>query len=178
VVQLATPAELASYLQQDLDTSTANLVLDVASGEFEDAADTKFAASSATTTFEGRGQTVLALPKHPVIAVSQVRVDSVIVASTAYFLVGQNLYRVSGWGGRTWHPQKVEVDYTYGFTSVPDDVKGAVLEMAGAGYGNPAAATREQIDDYAIQYAAGSGGVGLTPNAEKVANRYRFAGFA
>lgn len=175
---LATPAELASYLQQDLDASTANLVLDVASAELEEAADTKFASTEATLVAEGCGQTVIVIPYHPVIAVSQVRIDGVVVSSSDYSLVGQNLYRLTGWGGRTWHPQKVEVDLTYGHTDVPDDVKGAVLEMAAAGYGNPSLTTREQIDDYAVQYAVAAGGVGLTDHARKVANRYRFGGFA
>lgn len=178
MTMLASASELASYLQQDLDTATAELLLTVASAEFETAADTKFASTSTTWVVEGRGQTVLALPKHPVIAVSAVRVDSVTVSASDYALVGQNLYRSTGWGGHTWHPSKVEVDYTYGYTAVPDDVKGAVLEMAGAAYSNPTLVTREQIDDYAVQYASVAAAMALTPAAEKTANHYRFAGIA
>lgn len=177
MVQLATPADLAAYLQQDLDASTANLVLDVASAEFEEAADTKFASTDATLVVEGCGQTVIAIPYHPVIAIVQVRIDGTVVAPSDYALVGQNLYRMTGWGGRTWYPEKVEIDLAYGYTDVPDDAKGAVLEMAAAGYGNPSLTIREQIDDYAVQYAT-STGVGLTAHAAKVAHRYRFGGFS
>lgn len=175
--QLATPSELASYLQQDLDASTANLALTTASGLFELEANTKFASTAATWTVEGCGQAVLAIPHHPLIAVVQVRVDSTVISSSDYALVGQNLYRLTGWGGRLWRPQKVEVDLTYGYTSVPDDVKLAVLDLAAEEYRNPSNAVSEQIDDYMVRYEAGTQ-ILTGPNWRDIAARYRFGGFA
>lgn len=174
---LATAPELASYLQQDLDASTANLALTTASGLFEREANTKFASTAATWVVEGCGQTVLAIPHYPLISITQVRVDSAVISSTDYSLVGQNLYRLAGWGGRLWHPQKVEVDLTYGYTSVPDEVKLAALDIAAGLYQNPTSAVSEQIDDYTVRYEAGTA-ILPGPDWQEIAAKYRFGGFA
>lgn len=176
MTSLATASELASYLQQDLDTSTATLVLSIASAELEAAADTKFSSTSATYTVEGTGQQSIPLPRYPVIAVQSVTVDGVAV--TDYTRIGSNLYRIAGYGGTSPYAATVVVTYTYGYTTVPDDVKGAVLEMAAQAYDNPTRLAREQIDDYVAQSPSGAGGVGLTPYAATVAGRYRIGAVA
>jgi len=134
---------------------------------------------------------VLAIPNSPLISIQQVRIDgTVITAGTDYTQIGNNLYRVIGWGrvlGATvavapymaFPPQLVEVDHTYGYTTVPDAVKGAVLETAATAYANPVAATtREQIDDYAVESAPNIGGLMLTESAAWLAEKYRTGGFA
>jgi hypothetical protein len=175
---LPTASELASYLQQDLDTSTATLVLTLAGATFEKEADTKFSITSTTLVVEGVGQPVIALPRYPVAAVSEVRIDGTVLASTEYVVVGQNLYRLAGWGGRSWHPQKVEIDYTFGYASWPDDARAAVLEIAAQAYQSPDQLIRTQIDDYAEQRSAGAAGLAMTPGAAEVAALYRWGGFA
>jgi hypothetical protein len=190
VSTIATPSELASYLQQDLDLSTATLVLALATARFELEADTKFSVTAATYQVEGRGQPVISLPNTPVVAVTAVRVGGVTLAASDYTLVINNLYRVIGWG-RAWGstmstapyvgfpPQLVEVDFTHGFASAGDDVKGAVLESAAVAYANPnAAAVLEQIDDYTIRTAPDAAGFRLTPAAQLLAAEYRRGGFA
>lgn len=175
--QLATAVELAGYLQQDVDTYSATQALTLASGEFEAAADTKFSSSTATAVFEGRGQPVLALPHHPVIAVVQVRIDGVVIDSTGYKLVGQNLYRVTGWGGRAKYPETVEIDETFGHAAVPDDAKLSVLQLAAGLYAHPdPSVSMEQIDDYVVRYD----GKPILPGEpwQTVAARYRAGGFA
>jgi hypothetical protein len=187
---LATIADLASFLKQDVDNSTATLALAAASTLFETAADTKFSPTTATYQVEGRGQPVISIPHSPLISVQQVRVNGAVLASTEYTLVMNNLYRVVGWG-RIWGstvptapyvgfpPELVEVDHTYGYTTVPDDVKGAVLESAGAMYLNPDITTMvEQIDDYRVEFSRVAGGVQLSPAATLLAERYRMGGFA
>jgi hypothetical protein len=119
-----------------------------------------------------------------------VRVNGTVLASTEYTLVMNNLYRVIGWG-RIWGstvptapyvgfpPELVEVDHTYGYTTVPDDVKGAVLETAGAMYTGPDITTAaEQIDDYRTEMSRLAGGVQLSPAAKELAELYRSGGFA
>jgi hypothetical protein len=190
VSQLATAAELASWLQQDVDTSTANLVLTAASARFELESGTKFSSTAATYQVEGRGQPVISLPRGPVIAVSAVRVAGVTLAASDYTLVISNLYRVIGWG-RIWGstvptapyvgfpPELVEVDYTYGYTTVPDDVKGVVLETAGVAYQSPNPGNiYEGIDDYIVKSAPDAGGIQLSPAAQLLAEYYRSGGFA
>jgi hypothetical protein len=97
-----------------------------------------------------------------------------------YTLVMNNLYRVVGWG-RVWGstsatapyvgfpPDLVEVDYTYGYTTVPD----------GAMYQNPdITVAKESIDDYSVESARAAGGVQLSPAAKVLAEKYRSGGFA
>jgi hypothetical protein len=190
VSQLATASELASYLKQDVDTSTANQALTVASALFETAAATKFSATTSTYQIEGRGQPVISIPREPLISIQAVRVAGVTLSPTDYTPVMNNLYRVIGWG-RIWGatiatapyvgfpPELVEVDYTYGYATVPDDVKGAVLETAGAMYMGPDITTMaEQIDDYRVEMSRGTGGVQLSPAAQALAEKYRSGGFA
>lgn len=176
MTSLATASDLASYLQQDLDTSTATLVLSIASAELEAAADTKFSSTSATYTVEGTGQQSISLPRYPIIAVQSVTVDGVAV--TDYTRIGSNLYRILRFGGTSPYAAAVVVTFTYGYVTVPDDVKSAVLEMAAQAYVNPTLAMREQIDDYSVQRSVSIGGVGLTPRAATVAGRYRIGAVA
>lgn len=169
MVQYATPEDLASYIQSDVDTSTAVLLLELASAEFDQEADTTFTATTATWSEPGTGSRILEVPWRPIIAVTQVRVAGVIV--TDYTRIKQNFYRSAGWG--TWGafpPDLVEIDLTYGYSTVPDEVKGAVLETAAAAYQQPASSVAaESIDDYRVRYNAGTGGVQLTANALKLA---------
>lgn len=176
MVHLATPEDLASYLQQDLDASTANLVLSVVSAAFEAAADTKFTSTTHTYTLQGYGQQEINLPRRPVIAVQSVTVDGLPVGD--YVAIGADLYRLLRWGGTSTYASPVVVTYTYGYTTVPDDVRGAVLESAAAAYSNPQMVVRTQIDDYSEQRAPAAGGINLTPSALATAARYRVGAVA
>lgn len=173
MVQYATEAELASYLQQDVDTATATLVLTVASGQFSLYADTQFASTAVTYQALGTPFMNLALPFRPVIAVQAVRINGVTV--TGYTLIKNTLYRAAGFGTPiNTPPDVVEVDVTHGLIPCPDDVKAAVLEMAAQACSVPVGAViGETIDDYAIRYANASGGVQLTPFARDLAALYR-----
>jgi hypothetical protein len=147
----ATPTELAGFLQQDLDTYTATQALTLASTEFAREADAAFSATTVTWGTDVDGCLLLEPPFRPITAVSQVRVNGAVV--TGWSLRNNRLYRTSGFG---WYysvqPDYVEVDLTYGYTSVPDDVKLAVLEIAAGRYSNPTGVASESIDDYRVQY--------------------------
>lgn len=147
----ATAEELASYLQQDLDAATATQALELASADFARAADTAFAATTATWTVEGGPGTSIEIPYRPVTAVSEVRLNGAVI--TGWTLRHNALYRSAGFG--TWYafpPDELAVDLTYGYTSVPDDVKKAVLEIAAGIYEHPGDAASESIDDYTVRY--------------------------
>lgn len=148
----ATPTELASYLQKDLDTSSATQALTLASADFAGAANTAFESTAVTYQTEGSSGGRLVLPFQPIIAVSAVRVAGVTV--TDYTRIGQIMYRLNRWGGWVFPPALVEVDLTHGYTSVRDDVKLAVLEIAGGIYENPTPTgiASETIDDYSVKY--------------------------
>jgi hypothetical protein len=171
-IQYATPSDLASYLKQDIDTSTATLALQVASQLFVDAAHTRWESNSTTYSQPGTNAYQIVLPNIPVIAVSAVRIAGVTV--TDYTVIAGSVYRRLAFGN-WWRfpPDLVEVDYTYGYTSVPDDVKGAVLETAGAAYMSPdITVASEQIDDYVVKSALRTGGFQLSEAAAALAAYY------
>jgi hypothetical protein len=167
-----TPSELASYLQKDLDASTANLVLTTASGMFSAAADTWWTPTSVTYTRPGTTAGWIRLPFRPITAVTAVRVNS--VAITGFTLIQGVLYRASGFGSSwTDPPDVLEVDLTHGYAAATDDVKAAVLDMAALAYDVPVSAvTRESIDDYSVAFNPAAN-VRLTPSAESLAQMYR-----
>lgn len=173
MAQYATAAELASYLQKDLDTASANQVLTIASARFAREAETAFAATSVTYTDTVYGNTSIDLPYRPVTAVSQVRLNGNVI--TGWTLRAGGLYRSAGFGYlHAWPPDEVAVDLTHGYVTVPDDVKGAVLEMAAQAYEVPVGAiVSESIDDYAVRYATTGGGLQLTTSAAALAAGYR-----
>jgi hypothetical protein len=175
VSQYATASELASFLKQDVDTSTANQALVVASSLFNNAAGTRFESTASVYTIASWGRWYLTLPNTPVIAVTQVAING--VAITDYTRINDRLFRRGGFGvPGVFPPDVLTVTYTYGYAAVPDEVKGAVLETAATAYENPVAATvSEQIDDYVVKSAPNIGGMMLTDSAAAVAASYRFS---
>lgn len=173
MVQYATAEQLASYLQQDVDTATANLVLTMASGSFSQAADTWFAPTTVTYTTLGTTCTRIRLPFRPVNAVSAVRINGVTV--TGWTLVKDSLYREAGFGtSLSTVPDEVEIDLTHGYADASDDVTGAVLETAATAYAVPVGAVvSESIDDYAVRFVTTGGGIQLTKSAADLAAEYR-----
>jgi hypothetical protein len=126
------------------------------------------------------GQRQLYLPFRPVTAVSAVRIVSAVAGTltvTDYARIKTVLYRLSGFGvPGVFPPDMAEVDLTHGYTAATDDVRGVVLETAAAAYMSPDVTVKsESIDDYSISSAPNSGGVMLTPSAEKLADLYRGA---
>lgn len=171
-VLYCTVAELASFLKQDVDNSTATLAIQVCSELFAKRAHTRFESTPATYSKPGVNAFEIVLPFQPLIAVSAVRIASVAV--TDYTVIGPSVYRRLGFGN-WWRfpPDLVEIDYTHGYTTVPDDVKGAVLESAAMAYENPdPSLTAESIDDYSSKTNPNMGGVQLSPAAQLLADYY------
>jgi hypothetical protein len=177
-VLYASASELASYLQQDVDTSTATLVLQTTSQLFTLRANTAFLPTTVTSQVAGNGWSRITLPFRPVISIQAVRIVTAFNGTTTitdYTRIKQVLYRLAGWGVRcAFPPDMIEVDLTHGMAAVPDDVKGAVLESAGAAYSSPDVSTKsESIDDYSVSFSANAGGVMLSPAAATLADLYR-----
>jgi len=170
MAQYATESELASYLQQDLDTASATLALTLASGEFSAAAETWWTPTSTTYKATAYGNCEVDLPYKPVSAVSAVRINGNVI--TGWVLRGDTLYRAAGFGYRYgWPPDALEVDLTHGYATAPDDVKLATLEIASGLYDNPSGVVSEAIDDYTVRY----NGVPILPGRpwREVAAGYR-----
>jgi hypothetical protein len=176
-VQYATDAELASYLKQDVDTSTATLALQTASALFSTRAQTWFAPTSTTWSTPGVGARQLYLPFRPIISVDAARIINSAGTTTVtdWKLIRGVLYRLAGWGvPGAFPPDEVQIDLTHGYATAGDDVKGAVLETAGAAYMSPdITVAQETIDDYTIKAALNAGGMSLSPAAQMLADYYR-----
>ncbi len=144
----------------------------------------------------------LILKVRPVTVVTQIREDSVIlVENTDYVVVNLQaglVHRILGLTSQTsWQRgyNTVEVDYTAGFASVPEDITQVVAEAAyGSWLGNQADGSgsdvagpvvSKRIDEYTVRYAdssvasaefaaAGILTIGsLTPNHQAMLSAYK-----
>jgi hypothetical protein len=98
--QFATPADLASALQQDVDTATATLLLEGAAAVVQQAADGQriLQVVGDTATVLGNSDSWLDLPQIPVTTVTSVTLDGVLLTTgTDYKVVGNRLWRRQGW---------------------------------------------------------------------------------
>lgn len=152
--QLATPSDLASLLQQDLDLSTATLLVECATGVVQGVTGQRLVRATTTPSIPGVWSQWLDLPQWPVISVASVQIDGVAV--TDWKLIGVRLFRRAGWQP-AGDPVEVEPTYTHGYLSTDQYLqlaRGSVLSLCAPFYSNPGGASQVKIDDYAEIYAA------------------------
>ena len=173
---LATPQDLASLLQQDLDASTANLLLELATAKVQRAAGGQRIIQATDTAVIDvvEWDQWLALPQLPVQSVDTVELDGTPV--TDWVLSNQKLWRLSGWLTACWQPSQVKVTYTHGY---PDGsqwlhlARDMTLALARMGYGNPGGVSMEAIDDYRVSYAEVDARMQMTePMRQAIADAY------
>lgn len=178
----ATPSELASSLEQDVDTATATLALNRATAKIRKAAGDWSITQEvgAVATLDGSSCHSLWLPSLLVTAVTSVVEDSValtVVTGFDWTSYGK-LIRVNRcW---TWKPRAVVVTYTHGYATVPDDVKDICLAVAGRLYRNPGALQSKTVGGVAWTAAGDSAevGGGLTESELEDLTPYRLAAVA
>lgn len=167
--QLVTPSELASFLQQDLDTATATLLIEMATGKIQAACGQRLIQATSTFVIDvawGSWSSWLDLPQWPVQSVASVKIDGTTYSD--WVLRSQRLWRLGGWSLSASAPSQVTVaGCVHGY---PDGSQGLqlardmCLALAGAGYGNPGgSASSEQIDDYRVTYAEAESRIQVTP---------------
>lgn len=174
--QLATPEDLAALLQQDLDRSTTELLIECATAVVQAAAGgqriLQVVDDVATIYLDDYDdRQYLTLPQRPVTAISAVSIGVTAVSDWVGQLNRNRLWRADGWRstliGYGDQPSTVSVTYSHGYPTGHQKLqlaRSAVLMLASGGYTNPTGATREQIDDYAIQYAEMAGRIEASPN--------------
>jgi hypothetical protein len=163
--QLATASDLASFLQQDVDTATATLLLEAATSVIQALTGQRIVQVTndvVTLDVDQCDSSLwLHLPQRPVTAVSAVTIGALAVTNYTVQLSRGRLWRAYGWRLATLPiydaPSTVTVTYTHGYA--PGDqrlqmARQAALALAGGAYVNPSGASREQIDDYSVQYDA------------------------
>lgn len=176
--QLATPADLASLLQKDVDTASATLAIEVCTAVVQAAVDGQRIVQVVgdVQTVPGTTEQWLRLPQIPVVSVSSVVLDGVTIAAGApgsggltYRLVGNRLWRGCGWQTYCGEPSTVVVTNTHGFAAGVQDLqlaRGTVLSLARGLFENPTGATSEKIDDYAVAYDAAEAALDARPSVK------------
>lgn len=151
----ATAAELAAATQRsDLDPVAADLALASASAVIRSwTRQTINRVVDDVVTLRVLTEQELVLPQRPVVSVSQIRVNALVLQD--WVLSGDRLLRTGGWRrlpGTTTYPDPglVEVTYTHGYEEVPDDVRAVCLDLASMTLTNPSGLRESErsIDDW------------------------------
>jgi hypothetical protein len=173
--QLASPSDLASLLQKDVDTASATLAIEVCTAVVQAAADGQRIVQVVgdTATVTGTTEQWLRLPQWPVTAVSLVALDGTALTAglpgsgaSTYRLVGDRLYRGSGWQTYCGEPSTVSFTFTHGYATGDQRLqlgRGAVLSLGRGLFENPSGVISEKIDDYAVAYAAADAALDASP---------------
>lgn len=173
--QLATPSDLASLLQKDVDTASATLAVEVCTAVVQAAVDGQriVLVTGDVDTVAGVTEQWLRLPQFPVVSVSSVQLDGATLTAgapgsgtTTYRLINDRLYRGCGWQTYCGEPSTVGFTYTHGYATGRQELqlgRGAVLSLARGLFENPSGVTSEKIDDYAVAYAAAEAALEAAP---------------
>lgn len=154
---LATPTELASYVQSDLDTASATLALEMATGWIQrEVGHRVLEVSNDTVVLDGGDRTIY-LPGRPVTSVGTVTTTDAYgtvespVLGVDYRVRDYRLVR-SGW--RCMWPEMVTVVYTHGYGAgaVPQVVRGVCLAAASRVYANPDGVKQEVVGGMSVTY--------------------------
>jgi hypothetical protein len=171
---LASPSDLASFLQQDVDTATATLLLEGATSIVQTVTGQRIVqvvGDVMVIDLDGWDSSPwLDLPQRPVTAVTSVLVGSTAVTDFTVQLSKGRLWRSAGWRSSVLptycSPSTVTVTNTHGYVAGDQRLqtaRQATLSLAGSVFVNPSGAVREQIDDYAVAYEAMSARMEAAP---------------
>jgi hypothetical protein len=148
---LASPETLASYLQRNLDRSTATLALAGASELVRGYCRWNISNETTTVRVNGNGSGLLTLPTLKLISVS-VDVDGSTVDEAAYqWSEGGQLRRVDGdiWPAGFGN---INALIEHGYTTVPDDVTLVTCAVAARYYSNPESLRSKQVGNVSRVY--------------------------
>lgn len=149
----ATPSQLAGFLQADLDTYSATQALETATAEFVRRARRRWDSTAGSWSTTATFASSLLIPYRNVTAITAVKVNGVAIA-VDYTLRNGSVYRDAGFGNPyASPPDQVTVEFMYGLSVVPDDVKLAVLGCAAELYNNVSGVSAETIDDYRVEFS-------------------------
>jgi hypothetical protein len=156
-MSLASPADLAAYLQRETFTAasakeaSAQLALDIASSVVVARTGQTFeAVAGDVVTLDTHFSEDVRLPQRPVTAVTSVVTRHLGETTTTARTLNTD-YEVRGdrlrWVGIGTWPYEVTVTYDHGYAEIPNDVKGATLAVAAEIFDNPEGLARSAIDD-------------------------------
>lgn len=178
--QLATPEDLASLLQRDVDTASAVLALEVCTAVVQAAAGGQriLRVVDDSAVVYGSTDRVLRLEQRPVVSVASVTYGGVLLsqgtASGTWRMARDGLWRDIGWALYAGEPSEATVVYTHGYAAGDQRLqlaRGATLSLARGLFDNPTGVAREQIDDYAVAHEKASAALDATPGVKNLIRR-------
>lgn len=172
----ASTQDLEDYLQVTFDAADnvrAAKLLDHASAMIRRTArqDFDFTSNDAITLAPTQTDTLL-LPQLPVTAVASVTTDGLL-------LTEETDYRVMLPAGIIRHLRKrwtkpIDVVYSHGYTTLPEDLKAICVEMSARAWVNPRGVLSEQIGNYSARWGAdGPAGLALDDLEKMTVMSYR-----
>jgi hypothetical protein len=176
---LATPAQLAAYIQQSLSDTDASalLMLSIASGMVRDYLQQQLSLLVGDVLITDLVNNEVFLPEFPVTAVSLVETFDGTVWTTAdikTYTVSKRLGIISTipYSGVIWptKPETWRVTYSHGFAAIPDALVGVCLGVAARAYASPAGVDSERIGGYQVKYGMES--EGFSAIEKKAMGRY------
>jgi hypothetical protein len=182
--QLATPADLASLLQKDLDTASATLAIEVCTAVVQAAVDGRRIVKTTNTEiiYGGRGA-VLRLKQWPIVSITSVTYGTTLLTQGTtwgnWTQTPVGVWRGPGWAECWGPPVGTTVVYTAGYDPAGSDSdkqalqlgRGVVLSLARGLFENPSGVTSEKIDDYAVTYEAAAAALEASPNLRALLRR-------
>lgn len=187
MTDLATVTDVADLLglaSEAVDPDQAAAMLAQASAKFRAEAQCQFTAGETTTVLRVDGQRV-SLPARPVTAVSEVRQlnrdGSAGSAMTAWTFDGIHTIHLSDAtvviNATYFQCETVQVTWSHGYATVPEDVRWAVAGMVARAISSPAPAgvSGETIGAYSYRTGAttASLALGMTDEEREIARNYR-----
>lgn len=182
---LASEDDVVARLGRDLTATEAariDALLSDASAKVRAYTGQDITQATSTTRVRVR-QNRIRLPQRPVTAVSAVT-DLNAVALTGWTLVGSVVYLDTAVPDQwAWEPRRtavgfVDVTYTHGYETVPDELIAVVCQIVGRALGNDATQsgiTSETLGAYSYSTgtAGAAGPLGLLPDERAVLDSYR-----
>jgi hypothetical protein len=175
---LASDEDLASLLQQDVDTASAILALEICTAVVQAACGGRRIVRVVDDLEEVWGGTdrVLRLKNAPIVSIGSVTYGGSLLsqgtASGTWRRAKYGLWRDLGWTECSSEPSPVQVVYTHGYdpNGSASDVqatqlgRGVVLNLSRGLFVNPDGVAREQIDDYAVAYEKATEALDASPS--------------
>jgi hypothetical protein len=160
--QLATPADLASALQHDVDTASAILAIEISTAVVQAACGARRILRVVDDSEEvwGGSEQLLRLTNYPIVSIASVTYNGSTLtqgtASGTWRRAKYGLWRDCGWTECPGVPQPITVVHTHGYAAGDQKLqlgRGTVISLSRGLFENPSGVVREQIDDYAVAYA-------------------------
>lgn len=172
--QLASPEDLASAVQADVDTASAVLAVEIATAVVQAACGGRRIVRVIDDSEEvwGGGDQLLRLKNAPIVSITSVTYNGSTLAqgtaSGTWRRAKCGLWRDLGWAETYGEPLATTVVYTHGFADGQQELqlgRGAALGLAKGLFQSPSGVViREQIDDYSVAYAEASAALEASPS--------------